>query len=147
MGRFLAGNITGETVYCLTVKHPGTGGQVIRVQGNSMDEAVGLLTAAIERDYMTLWHASQQVGFNHQQFTDLNERLNRLSIFVRDNYSYELSTGIHKGQTPEGIAVHYLRKERKRWIVRLMSLFRAKRRPTTIPSDGDDMLPAEWRQP
>lgn len=111
----------GSSVFIATLKNNGT--QLLRVMSDSEGDACKLLRESITDTLIANVRAAAIREFDYQQFLRLNEDRNRLAEFIAANYPQDHSD-IEGASGIVDIALHYLRIERRRWIVRFGHLFR-----------------------
>lgn len=128
-----------DQIWCLNLFTPGTdperwkdtGIQCIRVQGESREEAIKLMQEAIINTVYAFGRQEFSIQFNQEQLNKLNEEKNQMQMFIAANLA------VPAGSTPMTEAVKILRQHFKQ--------------TTNLPdgklvSDGNDLLPLEWRR-
>ena len=109
--------------------------QTLRVMSDSQERVEASMRESVLNTLFANARAAAIQGFDYQQFLALNDQRNRLAQFIEVNYAWEIANGKHERfATIFDVAVFYLRKERRRWLVRLASLFQKK----TIPNQKID---------
>jgi hypothetical protein len=143
-GHFVSGGVKGDTVHIMTMTVAGT--QILRMQADRADKVETQMRNAIAIEFETMVRQLHLAQFDREQFDRLNYKRNQLAIFIQDNYTWESSQGHHTNLDVVDVAIMYLRKERRRWITRLLALFhrlqpvpRPEPRHTGPPSD-------DWRE-
>ncbi len=131
----------GDKVFCLRLMRNGE--QIHRVMSDSIEDVTRLMSEGIVNIATGNFAQVSLQDFDREQFLAQNEDRNRLAVFLDANYWWEQERGEHKGFSGViEVAIHYLRKERSRWLVRLRSRFRGGR-------DEKSMLggaPEEWKE-
>lgn len=63
---------------------------------------------------MALETARKQATENYREFLELNEAMNRLAVFIRNNYAREIGRGEHANmKTAADVAIYYMSRERR----------------------------------
>lgn len=67
----------------------------------------------LERQVAALDTARKQATQNYRDYLELNEAMNRLAVFIRNNYAQEIARGEHTNmKTAADVAIYYMGKER-----------------------------------
>lgn len=67
----------------------------------------------LERRVVALDTARKQATQNYHEYLELNEAMNRLAIYIRNNYAQEIARGDHTNlRTAVDVAIRYMSLER-----------------------------------
>ena len=111
-GHFVAGHVTGDRVCVMNLISPD-GIQVLRVQGNTLDECDETMTRELPLCMWTMAKAKAIQGMDYDAFLAIKSELGRLAGYIQMNYGED-----EHATNTVSTAIRYMRVERGRMSVR-----------------------------